>query len=121
MDWPAGLPYFRIEPYQIAPQSAVLETDFGRNIRRRQIYPVELEGISVELILSASQERRLRKFYEQDTEQGTLPFDAPILANGVVDTWAVSFDGEWPTFTPVAPGHVRAIARLLSFSSFSTP
>lgn len=111
MNWPG--PCFRFEPYQVAPRSAVLEMDFGLAVRRRQIYADMLEEIPVEFILDGSQEEECRDFYVNDLEMGTLPFDAPIQINGALTTREVRFIGDPPSYTPVAPGYVKARATLL--------
>lgn len=113
MNWPATLPCFRFEPYQVAPRSAVLEVDFGLAVRRRQTYADMLEEVQVEFVVDGAQEARTRSFYNDDTEMGTLPFDAPIQINGALTTREVRFIGGPPSYTPVAPGYVKATARLL--------
>jgi hypothetical protein len=114
MNWPATLPCFRFEPYQVSPRSAVLEMDFGLAVRRRQIYADMLEQIPVELVVTGPQEVELRDFYNEDLEMGTLAFDAPIQINGALTTREVRFIGAPPDYVPVGPNHVRVTATLLT-------
>jgi hypothetical protein len=113
MNWPATLPCFRFEPYQVSPRSAVLEMDFGLAVRRRQIYADMLEQIPVEFIVDGDQEAEAREFYNVTTEMGTLPFDAPIQINGALTTREVRFIGDPPSYVPVGPGYTRVSATLL--------
>lgn len=121
MDWPSELPCFLLDGYAAEPESAVLQTDFGLIIRRRQILSEELEGIPVALYLTDAQEPIFRVFFERALEKGTLPFNAPILANGTLATREVTFDGAEPDYTPATPTFVRVTARLISSDTFSTP
>lgn len=114
MNWPATLPCFRFEPYQVAPRSAVLEIDFGLAVRRRQVYADMLEEIPVEFIVNGAQEEEVRDFYVNDLEMGTLPFDAPVQINGALTTREVRFIGDPPSYVPVAPGYTRVSATLLT-------
>lgn len=113
MIYPATLPCFQFSPYQVSPRSAVLEVDFGLAVRRRQTYADMLEEVQVEVVVTGAQEEILRGFYNDDTEMGTLPFDAPIQINGAQTTREVRFIGGPPSYVPVAPGYARATATLL--------
>lgn len=114
MDYPDTLPCFLYEGYGVAPRQPVLETDFGLAVRRRQTYADMREEIAVSCILSSEQEQTFREFHNVTTEMGSLPFDAPLFINGANVTREATFIGDPPSYTPVAPGYVKATATLLT-------
>lgn len=113
MNWPATLPCPRFEPYQVSPREAVLEIDWGFTVRRRQIYADAQQEVSLELVVSGSQETDLRSFYEDDLEQGSLAFDMPLEIEGSFQTKSVRFIGSPPVYTPVSMGYAKVSATLL--------
>lgn len=115
IDWPDELPIFSRDPYEVAPRSPVIETDFGLAVRRRQVCDFMREGIQVSAHLSSTQEPILRDFYETALEMGTLSFNAQILIDGALQSMEVSFAGAPPSYVPSSKyGYVRAAARLLT-------
>ena len=112
--WPASLPCFLFEGYAVAPQSPVLEVDHGWAVRRRQIYSDMNEAINVGLILTHDEWATFIDYYNDTLEQGSLPFDAPILIEGSMTTRESKFTGAPPAYTPVGSELVRTSATLLA-------
>jgi hypothetical protein len=112
--YPESLPCFLFEGYVVTPRNPVLEIDHGLAVRRRQVYSDMREQISVGLVLSAAQEITFRELYNVTLEMGALTFDAPIQFKGSLQTIECQFIGDPPSYSPVAPGYVRATATLLT-------
>lgn len=117
--WPEDLPCILFNDYAVAPRSPVLEVDHGLAVRRRQVYSDMREQLNVSLVMTATQEPIFREFYNVTLEMGSLPFDAPILFNGTLQTRECKFIGSPPDYTPLGPiaprtGYVRATATLLT-------
>jgi hypothetical protein len=114
MDYPPSLPCFLFQGYGVNPRSPVLEKDWGLDVRRRQIYSDMPEDLRVEVILSGLEWETFREFYAVDTEMGTLPFNAPILIEGALQTKEVRFTGPPPSYKPLGAGLTRATATLVT-------
>lgn len=112
--WPVTLPCLLFDGYRVAPRSPVLEVDHGLSVRRRQIVSEFREEIYASVILSAAQEVAFRNLYNVTLEMGSLPVDAPIEIEGSQQIRSCLFIGDPPSYTPVAPGYVRATATLLT-------
>jgi hypothetical protein len=117
IDWPASLPCFRFEPYQVAPRPGAIEFDVGMLTHRSRIYTQNNEVVSVEMILSSSQEQALRTFYKTTLSMGTQWFNVEIWRNSQQESVEALFFGAPPVFVPVSDTHVRATFALLTRDS----
>lgn len=112
--WPATLPCFRFEPYNVAPRPGSTEMTLGMVTRRSMVYTENNEVVSVEMILSSAQEQALRTFFKTTTAMGTQSFLVELLMAGTLEEREATFYGAPPTFVPVAPGRVRTAFTLLA-------
>lgn len=112
--WPATLPCFRFEPYNVAPRPGSTEMTLGMVPQRAMVYQENNELVSVEMILSSAQEQALRTFFKTTTVMGTQSFLVDLLMAGTYDQREATFYGAPPTFVPEAPGYVRTAFMLLA-------
>jgi hypothetical protein len=114
IDWPAGLPCFRFEPYQVAPRPGAIEFDMGMLTHRARIYTQNNEVVSVEMVLTAAEEQALRTFYKTTLSMGTQWFNVDIWRESETQSVEALFFGAPPVFVPIAHNVVRASFTLLT-------
>jgi hypothetical protein len=117
IDWPASLPCFRFEPYQVAPRPGAIEFDMGMLTHRARIYTQNNEVVSVEMLLTSAEEQALRTFYKTTLSMGTQWFNVDIWRNSQQESVEALFFGAPPVFVPVAHNVVRVTFTLLTRDS----